>query len=184
MHTVSNVSERHLQAMIAGMPPSPLHHETTCSLSLSGCACHYRLVHRQVVNTNTSSILMSISHSRCRFHFPNHVDKWCRENMNPDDRPLLDGACNEACEQTFSWLCRCEADCPRCIQAHFEFLERYKAAAKHMNKESYIFFHLRLADLHNKWLISQAKPKTQKNQVQLETCRQTGTINRNCNAPR
>jgi len=96
--------------------------------------------------------------------------------MNPDDRPLLDGACTEACEQTFSWLCRCEADCPRCTQAHFESLDRYKAAAKHMNKESYIFFHLRLADLHNKWLISQAKPTTQKNQVQLETCRQTQSI--------
>jgi len=51
------------------------------------------------------------------------------------------------------------------------FFDRYKAAAKHMNKESYIFFHLRLADLHNKWLISQAKPKAHKNKVQLETCR-------------
>jgi len=38
----------HIQTMVAGMPPSPLHHETACNLSLSSCACHYRLVHRQV----------------------------------------------------------------------------------------------------------------------------------------
>ena len=45
---------------------------------------------------------------RCvdRFHFPNHVDAWCRENLNPNDRPLLDDTCTEACDETFSWLCR------------------------------------------------------------------------------
>ena len=36
-----------------------------------------------------------------------------------------------------------------------ESAHRYKAASKHMNRASYTFFHLRLADLHNKWLISE-----------------------------
>ncbi len=66
--------------------------------------------------------------------------------------------------------------------SHFELIRcRYKHAAKHMNKESFLFFHLRMvslwtcyslsmyllylsllegncaqADLHNKWLMSEA----------------------------
>jgi len=78
--------------------------------------------------------------------------------MNPEDRPLLVGTCTEACEQTFSWLGR----------SHFtplhEFIWlpnavhcRYKHATKHMNQESFEFFHLRVADLHNKWLIVKAR---------------------------
>ena len=37
---------------------------------------------------------------------------------------------------------------------------RYKAAGKQMNPESYEFFLLRLADLHNKWLISEGSSRT------------------------
>lgn len=31
-----------------------------------------------------------------------------------------------------------------------------------MNEESFLFFHLRLADLHNKWLISEGSTHTHK----------------------
>ena len=34
---------------------------------------------------------------------------------------------------------------------------RYKHATKHMNQESFEFFHLRISDLHNKWLIAKAR---------------------------
>ena len=34
---------------------------------------------------------------------------------------------------------------------------RYKHATKHMNQESLEFFHLRISDLHNKWLIAKAR---------------------------
>lgn len=37
-----------------------------------------------------------------KFHFPNHVDKWCHENCNPQDVKHLDGVNTPVCEQLFS----------------------------------------------------------------------------------
>ena len=39
-----------------------------------------------------------------KFHFKNHVDKWCQEHCNPYQIKELDGVNTESCEQTFHWV--------------------------------------------------------------------------------
>ena len=39
-----------------------------------------------------------------RFHFKNHIDKWCKANMNPADSVYLKDVNTEIMEQTFAWL--------------------------------------------------------------------------------
>ncbi|CAF1429914.1 unnamed protein product [Adineta ricciae] len=54
--------------------------------------------------TPASMVLKRTPFSIDRVHFKNHVGRWCRKNMNPDNNRLLDGVNTEAAEQLFSWL--------------------------------------------------------------------------------
>ena len=41
-----------------------------------------------------------------KFHFKNHVNKWCADNCNPHESPLLKDVNTEVMKQLFSWLAR------------------------------------------------------------------------------
>lgn len=69
-----------------------------------------------------------------RFHFPNHVDPWCKANCDPNDarRTSWAGGINsETCEQLFSWVCG------------------FKKSVRHMNQTRFRIFHLIIFHLHN-----------------------------------
>ena len=96
----------------------------------AGCyddGCHLiRYLHKHIgidLNATDAAVALSkIQFSVDRTHFKNHVGKWCRANMNPDDnrceflcvsisiafycRIVLDNVNTEAAEQSFSWLKR------------------------------------------------------------------------------
>ena len=65
------------------------------------------------------------------FHYRNHVDKWCRENMNPKTCSKLNGVNTEIMEQTFSWL------------------KKFSSSLKYMNKFTFNFMILDIVDRHN-----------------------------------
>ena len=66
-----------------------------------------------------------------RFHFPNHVDPWCKANMDPSKCPLLKGVNSEVMEQLFSWL------------------KGYAPSFRYMNRAPFNFLMLDLLDRHN-----------------------------------
>ncbi|CAM4831875.1 unnamed protein product [Rotaria magnacalcarata] len=58
----------------------------------------------ELAQTPAMLLLNSTPISVDRSHFRNHVGTFCRQTMNPDKNPLLDGVNTQAAEQTFSWL--------------------------------------------------------------------------------
>ncbi len=66
-----------------------------------------------------------------RVHFPNHIDPWCIENLDPDDSPFLDGVNTEVMEQLFSWM------------------SKYSFMVRQMNRPRHNFFLLDILDKHN-----------------------------------
>ena len=68
-------------------------------------ACHLVLflMKRQGLSA-TAALLSVVDWVIDRFHYPNHVDKWCKAHLHAGDRPIFDDACTEACEGYFSWL--------------------------------------------------------------------------------
>ena len=65
-----------------------------------------------------------------KFHFPNHVDKWCHDNCNPADVKHLNGVNTPVCEQLFSGINKF-------------------TNAKAMNECHFFLFFLYTFDLHN-----------------------------------
>ncbi|CAF3742204.1 unnamed protein product [Rotaria socialis] len=59
---------------------------------------------KELAQTPAMLLLNSTPISVDRSHFRNHVGTFCRQTMNPDKNPLLDGVNTQAAEQTFSWL--------------------------------------------------------------------------------
>ncbi len=72
-----------------------------------------------------------------KFHARGHVDRWCLEHCHPDvpaNAQLLKGVNSSACELLFQWL------------------SGYKAAFRHMGRNTAQFFLLEVLDLKNEWL--------------------------------
>ncbi|CAF1158424.1 unnamed protein product [Adineta ricciae] len=59
---------------------------------------------KDLTRTPAMKLLASTPVSVDRSHFRNHVGKFCRETMNPNNNRLLDNVNTQAAEQTFSWL--------------------------------------------------------------------------------
>ena len=56
-----------------------------------------------------------------RLHFRNHVDPWCKQHMDPNSHPELDGINTMVCEQKFKWLAQFKHIVRPMNQAHFKF---------------------------------------------------------------
>ena len=56
-----------------------------------------------------------------RLHFRNHVDPWCKQHMDPNSHPKLDGINTMVCEQKFKWLAQFKNIVRPMNQAHFKF---------------------------------------------------------------
>ncbi|CAF3873870.1 unnamed protein product [Rotaria sp. Silwood1] len=55
-------------------------------------------------NAATAFLYKKCTFTIDRLHYQNHRDSWCKQYLNPDNNPSLNGINTEACEQTFSWL--------------------------------------------------------------------------------
>ena len=64
-------------------------------------ACHFKKYSENETRANFNDVTKFMAHVD-KFHFPNHVDKWCHENCNPQDVKHLDGVNTPVCEQLFS----------------------------------------------------------------------------------
>ena len=92
-------------------------------------ACHlFRHVSkRPLVYPELSTRTMKVD----KFHFKNHVDPWCKKNMDPYKCDELKGVNTEIMEQTFSWL------------------KHYAPSLKYMKSSTFNFLILDLIDRHN-----------------------------------
>ena len=70
-----------------------------------------------------------------RFHFRNHIDKWCKENMDPEKSVHLKGVNTVVMEQAFAWL------------------KGYAPSLRYMNRVTYLFVLIDLIDRRNMALI-------------------------------
>ena len=71
-----------------------------------------------------------------RFHFSNHVEEWCKKNMDPAKSKFLDGVNTEVMEQTFAWV------------------KGFAPSLRYMKKAHYMFFILDMLDRHNDEILS------------------------------
>ena len=94
-------------------------------------ACHLKKFVNKRQTSTIGKFLASIKMVVDKMHFPNHIDKWCRANVNPYQLPEFDNLNTEVCEQTF-----------KCVS-------RFKYSSKHMRFGSYNMFHLTMADMFN-----------------------------------
>lgn len=70
-----------------------------------------------------------------RFHFKNHKEKWCKDNMDPDKSIHLKGVNTEVMEQAFAWL------------------KGYAPSLRYMNRVTYLFILIDLIDRRNLTLL-------------------------------
>ena len=75
-----------------------------------------------------------------KFHFKNHTDSWCIENMNPNDSQFLKDVNTEVMEQIFSWF------------------KGFSSSLKYMKSCRFNFFILDMIDRHNS--LKLRKPQT------------------------
>ena len=94
-------------------------------------ACHLKRFIDRRQTSKVGKFLASIKIAVDRMHFKNHVDKWCRKNLDPDKIVEFKKLNTEACEQTFI------------------FVARYRYATKHMGQGMYHLFHYTIADMFN-----------------------------------
>ncbi|KAK3733841.1 hypothetical protein QZH41_008639, partial [Actinostola sp. cb2023] len=97
-------------------------------------ACHLKKFAQNPVRsekTSTSKKLSQIEILCDKFHFKNHVDRWCKTNCNPYNCDALKDVNTEVCEQLFSWL------------------SGFSRITKHMNRWRFIFLMLYILDNHN-----------------------------------
>ena len=97
-------------------------------------ACHLKKFISNPVRANTTEYAEFFAALRIvvdKMHFVNHVDKWCRSNVNPYTDELFKNINTEACEQTF------------------QFIAKFKYATKHMSYGKYNLFMLKVSDMFN-----------------------------------
>lgn len=97
-------------------------------------ACHLKKFITNPVRANKSEyskFLVTLRLVVDKMHFANHVDKWCRRNVNPYTDELFQNINTEACEQTF------------------HFISNFKYATKHMSYGTYNIFMLRMCTMFN-----------------------------------
>ena len=97
-------------------------------------ACHLfrHAIKRPSVYPELSTRNMKVD----KFHFKNHVDPWCKQNMDPYKCDALKEVNTEVMEQTFSWL------------------KGYAPSLKYMRSSTFNFLILDLIDRHNIDIIS------------------------------
>ena len=69
--------------------------------------CHFKKFSESGERSNKNNITKKIAEMGKhvdKFHFRNHVDKWCQENCNPDKVGALKGVNTQVCEQLFKKL--------------------------------------------------------------------------------
>ena len=97
-------------------------------------ACHFKKFSEKKEhaekNDITEFLASKVGKHVDKFHFPNHVDKWCHKNCNPNEVKHLDGVNTPICEQLFSAI------------------NKY-TNAKAMNESHFFLFFLFIFDLHN-----------------------------------
>ena len=97
-------------------------------------ACHLKRFICNPVRADKSEISKLLATLRIvvdKMHFVNHVDKWCRRNVNPYLDETFKDINTEACEQTF------------------HFIAKYKYATKHMSYARYNMFMLYICIMFN-----------------------------------
>ena len=127
--------------------PQLLGYDDACHLYLfvhnsARYACHTHL------NSDFRTVWARIKESTHffidRFHFSNHVDAWCQQNMSPfrdEVKQRLEGCNTEICEQTFKWLAK------------------YKYSSIGMGRLRFNWFVLRMCELHNHHTIDRQQKK-------------------------
>ena len=101
--------------------------DTTNVLYDDACHLFRHVAKRPLVYPELSMRTMKVD----KFHFKNHVDPWCKNNMDPYKCDELKGVNTEIMEQTFSWL------------------KRYAPSLKYMKSSTFNFLILDLIDRHN-----------------------------------
>ena len=95
--------------------------------------CHFKKNSESEERSNKNNITKKIAEMSKhvdKFHFRNHVDKWCQENCNPDKVGALKGVNTQVCEQLFKKL-NSHKNC------------------KSLNEACFFLFFLYNIDLHN-----------------------------------
>ena len=131
---------------IANLPeeqrPKVINYDDACHL-VKFAKNHYKKSSMQNENTKFMTEVPIVVD---KFHFRNHIDKWCQENCNPYKIAELNGVNTESCEQTFQWV------------------NKY-TAVKSMNESSFYIFFTVLFDMHNLSKLGQvrsvANPKSE-----------------------
>ena len=118
--SISNVAEMVEKALVE-LP--------TTQVVVYDDACH---LNRHVRNRGKVYAELSKREMRVdRFHFPNHVDPWCKKNMDPNKSSLLRDVNTEKMEQVFAWV------------------KGYAGSLKYMKRSTFNFMILDLIDRHN-----------------------------------
>ena len=65
------------------------------------------------------------------FYFQNHIDAWCKENMDPSKSEHTKGVNSEIMEQIFAWV------------------KGFVSSLRYMNSQNFKFFMLDMIDRHN-----------------------------------
>jgi len=97
-------------------------------------ACHLMKYAKNKIRkdlTKVSNRMAELQYVVDRFHFPNHVDRWCKKMCNPYKCRFIEKVNTEACEQLFSWL------------------SNYSRMTKYMNRDRFLYFILYVLDSHN-----------------------------------
>ena len=101
--------------------------DTKCVVYDDGCHLKRSVDNKHVQYPHLSNKEIKID----RFHFGNHIEKWCKDNMNPDNSDHLKNVNTEVMEQTFAWL------------------KGYAPALRYMKRVNYLFLLLDMIDRHN-----------------------------------
>ena len=105
--------------------PKVINYDDACHL-VKYARNHYR---KKKQNSDTK-YMTEVSIVVDKFHFSNHVDKWCQEHCNPYKIKELDGVNTESCEQTFHWVNKF-------------------TSVKSMNESRFFLFFIAIFDYHN-----------------------------------
>ena len=120
VHQVADMIESFLSSL-----PNPS--ETKIALYDDGCHLKLSVDKRKTTYPYLSDVGIKID----RFHFKNHKNKWCRENMNPDSSKELKNVNTEAMEQVFAWL------------------KGYAPSLRYMKRVNFVFVILDMIDRRN-----------------------------------
>ena len=67
-------------------------------------ACHLKRFVNKETSTEVGKLFASLTMVVDKLHFKNHVDRWCKQNVNPHKVKEFDNLNTEACEQTWKIL--------------------------------------------------------------------------------